>query len=141
MATDMVDKAAESANRGGRLELLFAALAFIACNGTFVLVAALSVIGLSISINPHIQAAAISLFAVLSLLLVYRQFRRHHARGPLLLSAAATAVLIGTMYLYFDKIIESVGLLALVGAALWSWRSCRHHCAPANAANRQRTEH
>jgi phosphoglycerol transferase MdoB-like AlkP superfamily enzyme len=121
----MVDKTSEPDNRGGRLELFFAALAFIACNGTFILVAALSAIGLSISINPHIQAAAISLFAVLSLLLVYRQFRRHRARGPLLLSAAATAVLIGTMYLYFDKILESVGLLALMAAALWSWRCCR----------------
>jgi hypothetical protein len=129
MATDMTNKAAESANRGGQLELLFAALAFIACNGTFILVAALSALGLTIAINPHLQAAAISLFAVLSLLLVYRQFRRHRARGPLLLSAAACTVLIGTMYLYFDKLIESVGLLALVGAALWSWRSCRRHCA------------
>jgi hypothetical protein len=131
----MVDKTSENAN-GGWLELLFAALAFIACNGTFILVAALSAIGLSISINPQVQAAVISLFAVQSLLLVYRQFRRHRARGPLLLSAAATAVLIGTMYLYFDKIIESVGLFALVVAALWSWRSSRGLSPPANAANR-----
>jgi hypothetical protein len=40
-----------------------AILAFIACNGLFVIVAILSLFGITPAINPHIQAAAISLFA------------------------------------------------------------------------------
>ncbi len=46
----------------GRLATVFAIFAFIACNGLVILLAVLSAIGVSVSINPHIQAAAISLF-------------------------------------------------------------------------------
>ena len=107
---------------GGRLPALFAVLAFIACNGTIILIAVFSAIGITVSINPHLQAAAISLFAIATLALVYRDFQTHRARGPLVLAALAAAVLIGTMYIHFNKGVESVGLLALLSAALWSWQ-------------------
>jgi len=116
----------------GRLPALFAVLAFIACNGTIVLIAVFSAMGMTVSINPHLQAAAISLFALAVLLLVFRDFRVHRARGPLILAGLAAAVLIGTMYIHFNKIVESVGLLALFAAAFWSWKANRKHRAPAN---------
>ncbi len=115
----------QSGAAGGRLPALFVVLAFIACNGTIIFIAVFSAIGISVSINPHLQAAAISLFALAALLLVFRDFRTHRARGPLILAALAAAVLIGTMYIHFNKIFESVGLLALFGAALWSWQVSR----------------
>ena len=110
-----------SASKPGRLAPLFAIFAFLACNGSIFLIAALSALGISISINPHLQAAAISLFSLVALLLVFRNFGNHRAIGPVILAALASATLIGTMYIHFDKLVESIGLLALFTATLWSW--------------------
>jgi hypothetical protein len=118
----------------GKLPALFAVLAFIACNGTIVLIAVFSAIGISISINPHLQAAAISLFAIVTLALVFRDFRAHRVRGPLILAALAAAVLVGSMYIYFNKVVESIGLLVLFAAALWGWQINRKRCGPQSTA-------
>jgi hypothetical protein len=102
-----------------------AILAFIACNGLFVIVAILSFLGITIAINPHIQAAAISLFAVLALGFVFLGYREHHVLGPTILSVIGAVLVVGTMYIYFSKIIESLGLLALIASAIWSWRASK----------------
>jgi hypothetical protein len=120
-------------DKTSRLAPLFALLAFIACNGTFILIAALAALGISISINPHLQAAAIALFAVVTLLLVFKDTRKHQNLGPFILAAAASATLIGTMYIYFNKGIESIGLLELFIAALWSWQLSRRDCSKSQA--------
>jgi hypothetical protein len=91
---------------GSKLPLIFAALAFIACNGALVLITIFAAIGISVSINPHLQAAAISLFAIVTLALVFRNFREHRNLSPLLLAALASATLIGTMYIQYNKILE-----------------------------------
>jgi MerC mercury resistance protein len=120
----MLDKSPNSntsGNNPGRLAPLFAIFAFLACNGSILLIGALSALGISISINPHLQAAAISLFSLVALLLVVRDFRNHRSISPVILAALASATLISTMYIYFDKLVESIGLLALFTATLWSW--------------------
>jgi hypothetical protein len=114
----------------GRLPAMFAVLAFISCNGTIVLIAVFSAIGISVSINPHLQAAAISLFAIATLALVFKDYRQHRAPGPPILAGIAAAILIGTMYIHFNKVVESVGLLALFAAALWGWQVNRQRCGP-----------
>jgi hypothetical protein len=119
----------EKSDKASRLAPLFALLAFIACNGTLILIAALAALGISISINPHLQAAAIVLFAVVTLLLVFKDTRKHQNPGPFILAAVASATLIGTMYIYFNKVIESIGLLELFIAALWSWQLSRRDCS------------
>ncbi len=106
----------------GRLAAVFAIFAFIACNGLVILVAVLSFIGVSVSINPHIQAAAISIISMVTLVLVYRGFKQNRKIAPLILATLATVTLIGTMYIHFNKIVESLGLIALFAAALWSWQ-------------------
>ena len=70
----------------GKLAAVFAIFAFIACNGLVIMIAAFSLIGVSISINPHIQAAAISLFAVVTLGLVFNGFKKNRRIGPLILA-------------------------------------------------------
>jgi len=120
--TDSTDKA------HGRLAAVFAIFAFIACNGLVILLAVLSAIGVSVSINPHIQAAVISFFAIVTLGLVFKEFKKNRSIGPLILAAAATVALIGTMYIHFNKITESLGLLALFASALWSWQISRTQC-------------
>jgi hypothetical protein len=112
----------------GGMAALFAIFAFIACNGLVILIVVFSVVGITVSINPHIQAAAISLFSVATLALVFKEFNKNRIIGPLILATAATVILIGTMYIHFNKIVESFGLLALFASALWSWRSPRHRC-------------
>jgi len=113
----------------GKLAAVFVIFAFIACNGLVILVAAFSFIGVSVSINPHIQAAAISIFSMVTLVLVYRGFKQNRNIAPLILATLATVTLIGTMYIHFNKIVESLGLLALFTAALWSWQINRKQCA------------
>jgi phosphoglycerol transferase MdoB-like AlkP superfamily enzyme len=113
----------------GRLAAIFAIFAFIACNGLVILVAVLSFIGVSVSINPHIQAAAISIISMVTLVLVYRGFKQNRKIAPLILATLATVTLIGTMYIHFNKIVESLGLIALFAAALWSWQINRTQCA------------
>ena len=98
-----------------------ALLAFIACNGLILVTAILAIFGIALSINPHVQAVLISLFAILTAVLIYKGFKQHHKVGPLLLGCSGALVIIATMYVSYSKIIESVGLLALVVAAGWNW--------------------
>jgi uncharacterized membrane protein len=112
----------------GKMAPLFSIFTFLACNGTLILIAALSALGISISINPHLQAAAISLFAVTTLVLVFIDIKIHKNLGPLILASVASATLIGTMYIHFNKVLESIGLLELFIAAIWSWQLSRRHC-------------
>lgn len=102
-----------------------AILAFIACNGLFIIVAILSVFGITIAINPHIQAAVISLFAVLTLGFVFLSYRKHRVLGPMILSVLGAVLIVGSMYIHFNKIVESLGLLALIASAVWSWRASK----------------
>ena len=100
-----------------------AILAFIACYGLFVLVAILSFFGVAIVINPHIQAGVISLFGVLTLGFVFLGYRTHHVRGPMILSAIGAVLIVGSMYIYYNEIVELLGLVALITSAVWSWRA------------------
>lgn len=102
-----------------------AVLAFISCNGLFIVGATLALFGITIAINPNIQAAAISLFAVLTPGFVFLAYRKYHVLGPMILSAIGAILIVGTMYIYFSKIVESIGLLALITSAVWSWRAAK----------------
>ena len=108
-----------------------AVLAFLACNGLIVLAAALSLFGITLAINPHVQAAAITLFALLTLVFVMMGFRKNRQPGPAALAFIGAVVIVGTMYVYFSKIVESVGLLLLIVSAIWSWRATKS-CARAS---------
>ncbi len=96
-------------------------IAFSACNGAALLVTIMSLFGITFIINPHYQAATISLFSVLTAGLIFTLFRRHGNMGPLILSAIGSLFVIGTMYVSYNKIIESFGLFSLFAAAIWSW--------------------
>lgn len=111
-----------------------AILAFVACNGTLVIVALFSLLGITLVINPHVQAAVISLFAVLTLGFVLVGYRDHRIRGPVILSAIGAVLIVGTMYISFSKIVESAGLLALIAGAIWSWRTHRS-CVRASSSS------
>jgi hypothetical protein len=42
-----------------------------------------------------------------------------------ILAGIGALVILATMYISYDKIIESIGLAALVASTLWSWRATR----------------
>ena len=113
------------ATRASQLAALGAVLAFIACNGLFILIAVFAALGITLVINPHVQAVTISLFALTTLAMVFIAYRKNKIRGPLILCAIGALIVIGAMYIHYDKIIESIGLLALFTSALWSWRASK----------------
>ena len=121
MQTDSDDKS-DKATRSSQLAALGAVLAFIACNGLLILIAAFAALGITLVINPHVQAVAISLFALTTLFMVLIAFRKNKVRGPLILCAIGAVTVIGSLYIHYDKIIESIGLVALFVSAIWSWR-------------------
>jgi arsenite methyltransferase len=104
---------------------LSAVLAFIACNGLILATAVLAVLGITLSINPHVQAVLISLFAVLTAILLFRGFLEHRKVGPLMLASTGALVILLTMYVSYSKLVESIGLVALVAAAGWNWYIAR----------------
>lgn len=99
-----------------------AAMAFMACNGMVLLVGLLSMLGLTLVVNPHIQAATVSVFSLLTLMLVFSGYRLYRRAGPLVLALLGAVLVVGTMYVSFNKIVESTGLVLLVSAAVWNWR-------------------
>jgi len=119
------DEQSKTAEKLAWLPAAAALLAFLACNGTIILLALLSLLGISVVINPHYQAAVISAFALLTPLFVYAGYKTHRAIAPLILSAAGAALVIGMMYVTYDKFLESTGLLALGIAAAWNWHGAR----------------
>ncbi|MBT8083681.1 MAG: MerC domain-containing protein [Desulfobacterales bacterium] len=108
-----------------------ALLAFFACNGLILVTAILAIFGIALDINPHVQAVLISLFAILTSVLIYKGFKQHHKIGPVLLGGSGALVIILTMYISYSKVIESAGLLALVVAAGWNWYVVRREASQA----------
>jgi len=109
---------------------LSAILALISCKGMVLMVAMFPLLGFTISINPHSQAVIISLFSLLTLLLVFVNYRNiRKIFGPLILAVVGFSIIVGTIYTAYVELIETIGLLALIVSALWSWRSSKSEIA------------
>ena len=107
-----------------RLPWLAAVSALLACiagNG----LSAVSLLGITVVVNPHAQAAAISLFSLLTLAFAFRGYRSHQHPIPLLLAGLGTLLVLGTAYVTFSKPIESIGFAALIGSGVFSWQAGR----------------
>ncbi|MEE8607273.1 MAG: MerC domain-containing protein [Nitrospiraceae bacterium] len=97
-------------------------LAIAACYGTLATVSVLSLLGVTLVINPGVWAGAISLFAVLALFGVLLSYREHRVRGPLVIAALGTALVLWAMFGSYIRIIELIGFAGLITAAVWDWR-------------------
>src|SRR3546814_14740028 len=71
--------------------------------------------------NPHLQAAMMWGFALLAVYALWRDRRRHRSNAPLMVGAAALAILVGTLYLSYDSRVESLAYVLLTIAALLNW--------------------
>jgi hypothetical protein len=118
-------KAEKQSGKTSMMATLLAIMTFLACNGVFILVAVFAALGITLTINPHLQAAAITLFALITLVVVFVNYRKNKLPGPIILCTIGAVTVIGTMYIHYDKIVESIGLLELFIGAIWSWRASR----------------
>ena len=69
-------------------------------------------------INPQVQAVAMWLFALVAVIGLLKNAMQHGDRWPLVLGVAGLAVIVGTLYTYYDILILILGYLLLVAGAL-----------------------
>ncbi len=108
-----------------------ALLSILACYGTIAAVATLSLLGITISVNVHVWAAAIVGFAVIAFLGVVLGTRTHGRIGPAIIAALGTLLVIvatyGSNWLEEEirlsaRMVEALGFGALVSGAIWDWQ-------------------
>jgi hypothetical protein len=97
-------------------------LSITACYGTLAVVSVLSLLGVTLAINPGVWAGAISLFALLALGGVALSYRRHRIGGPLAIAAIGAALVVWAMVGSYSRIAELAGFAGLITAAIWDWR-------------------
>jgi arsenite methyltransferase len=84
-----------------------AALAIVSCYGTALLVAALSLLGVSVAINERAWAGAISLFAGLAVILIGLSGWKRRIAGPALVGGVGLALILWTMYGAYSRFVAS----------------------------------
>lgn len=72
----------------------------------------------ALSINPHVQAVLMWVFAVLAVGFLWRDRKRHAKELPLVLGGIAALILIFTLYFGYDERVEALAYVLLVIAAL-----------------------
>jgi len=127
VAQKMVTGESTEAPIRGWLPGLTALLAIVSCKGFIVAAAIFPLVRFTAPFNPHLQAAVISLFALLTSVFIFINYRHCHGRYlPVILGAVSAAFVIGTMYIAYSPVVEAVGLAGLIVSAFWSWRANGH---------------
>ena len=98
-------------------------LAVLSCYGTAVLIGSLSLLGITLALDPAIWAAAITVFAALAAVAIALSGRRHRLAGPALAAALGLGLILWTMYGSYSRVVEFAGFILLVAAALWDRRA------------------
>ncbi len=107
------------------------ALAFIACYGTGLLIATLSLLGISLALDEHVWAGAVSALAALATFLIGVSSWRRRVIHPAAIAAIGFALILWTMYGSYSRVVELVGFAFLAVAALLHGRA---RLAPQSAA-------
>ncbi len=116
------------AGHGGRISWLpgaATALAIVSCYGTALLIASLSLLGVSVATDERAWAGAIGAFAGLAVILVGASGRRRRIFGPTAAAAIGLVFILWAMYGAYSRIVELFGFTLLVAATLWDLRSQR----------------
>lgn len=72
----------------------------------------------TVTFNIHLQAVFMWGTALIAVIGLYRDFRVHKARDPLILGILGLLVIVGTLYGYYDVLILIFGYLLLVAGVL-----------------------
>ncbi len=59
------------------------------------------------------------------MVLVCLHYTNHRSRGSLILAALGTVLVTATMYITYSKVIEVLGIVALIGSATLGWRAVK----------------
>jgi len=109
----------------GRGILAFGSLAYLGAAGSVVMCYA-TVLGTLIApllglatlgMNPHLQAVLMWSFALVAVVGLARDRRKHARNLPLLLAIAAFAIIVITLYTYYHSLILVLGYILLIVAA------------------------
>jgi rhodanese-related sulfurtransferase len=92
---------------------------------TALLIGFLSLLGISVAINEHAWAGAISVFAGLAVILIAASGWKRRIMGPTLVGIIGLAFILWAMYGAYSRLAEVFGFALLVAATLWDLRSQR----------------
>ena len=67
-------------------------------------------------INPHVQAAVMTAFALLALVGLFLDRRRHESSIPLVVGLTGVLIIVGTLYVRYRADVEFTGYLVLIVA-------------------------
>jgi ubiquinone/menaquinone biosynthesis C-methylase UbiE len=111
--------------RRGLWGTLSLGLSLLTCYGLLALITAFSALGITISLNEHLWAAGIILFAVLACIIVSLGLRKYKSYTPLALATLGAAVLIYTMYVHYNIVTELIGFIILAAGIFLDYRKRR----------------
>ena len=97
-------------------------LAVLACYGTTLVVVFLSLLGISIAVNEHAWAGAITAFAALATIAIGASYRRHRSIWPTVIAVPGLVLILWAMYGSYSRVIELAGFMCLIAATLLDWR-------------------
>ena len=106
-------------------------VSILSCYGTLGIIAALSLMGVTIVLNVHVWAAVIVAFALAAVVGLALGCRRHGRTIPLGLAIVGALLVIGSMYGpqgiramlgVPSQAVELIGFVSLIAAAVWDWR-------------------
>lgn len=100
-------------------------LSILACYGTLAVVGALSLMGITLTVNEGLWAGAIVLFALVAFAGLFLGWRVHRTLSPVLLGALGTGMILWTMTGAYSRSVEITGFVCLAAAAWLDWRAKR----------------
>jgi len=100
-------------------------LSMLACYGTLIAVAALGALGITLSLNEGLWAAAIVGFALLALIALYLGHKRHGSLLPSLIAVLGCAILVFTFFVRYSAMTEAAGFAVLLSAVWLDWHKTR----------------
>ena len=112
----------KSNSHSNRIAGLSVLAAMLACYGTIALVAILSLLGVTLAVDPVAQAGLISIFAVVAAVVILLSAARLRRFGPALLAVAGTGLILWAMWGHYNWLVELTGFTALIGSTFWDWR-------------------
>lgn len=120
----------------GTVAFLGAAGSLLTCYGTIFAAAAFGI--QLVDWNAHLQAVVMWSFGAIAIYAMWRDRRLHGSNLPFAVGSAAVAILLATLYLYFERSFEILAYVLLVVAALLN-QNCLVH-ALFDRVNRQAGE-
>ncbi len=112
---------AKNIQRRGLWGTVSFALAIVACYGSLALLALMSALGVSMTLNEGLWAGAIVLFAYLACTVIAIGFKKHRSFKPILIAILGAAILTYTMYVNYTLVTELIGFIFLATATYFDY--------------------